>query len=151
MLFSWCFQNDLVVCIAKLGLYILTPFVVYSGDQGIYEYFGEEPAFIYNLLFAVLLVFLLLTLHFTRRKTRFKSTPSDFLLLFMVFLFSILPISAIKNHQLSLVAVKTIIFYFGFEILLGELKNRYNKITLVSMFLILLIGLKGFISLRFFP
>ena len=143
---TWYFKRDYVDQIVKLGLYVVTPFIVYAGDRGIYEYMGNKFALLYNSLFGVLFLFLLLTLNFTRRKTRFQSTPLDFLVVFIIFLISSLPNTVINDYQLGLVAVKTIILFFGYEVLVGELKDRSNKLTTTSLILLALVGIKGLIS-----
>jgi UDP-GlcNAc:undecaprenyl-phosphate GlcNAc-1-phosphate transferase len=146
VIISWFFKRDLVGQITKLGLYVVTPFLVYAGDRGIYQYMGSKFVFLYNSLFGLLFLFLLLTLNFTRRKTRFQSTPLDFLVVFIIFLISSLPNTVINDYQLGLVAVKTVILFFGYEVLVGELRHRSNKLTTASLILLALVGLKGLIS-----
>lgn len=143
---TWYFKRDYVDQITKLGLYVVTPFIVYAGDRGIYQYMGNKFVFLYNSLFGVLFFFILLTLNFTRRKTRFQSTPLDFLVVFIIFLISSLPNTVINDYKLGLVAVKTIILFFGYEVLVGELRDRSNKLTTASLILLALVGIKGLIS-----
>ena len=147
---AWLFKNDLVDQVTKLGLYVVTPFVVYAGDQGIYEYLGKTFSIIYNIAFAVLFVFLMITLNFTRRKTRFKSTPLDFLVVFILFFIFSMPNAINIDYQMGLVSVKTLILFYGYEILVGELRQRTNKMTMASSMLLMIAGLKGLISVGHF-
>ncbi len=83
---------------------------------------------IYNFSFGVLALFVILTLKFTRREKGFKTTPMDFLILFIVLVVPNLPDEQIRAYGMGLVAAKIIVLFFSYEVLMGELRGKFKKL-----------------------
>ena len=147
VLLTWWFKRDRVDSVLKLAMYVITPFLVYTGDSGIYALGDKNFAKFLNLYFVILFVFVLLTLNFTRRMTRFKSTPLDFLVVFIVILISNLPNSALSYFHLGLVAAKTGVFFFSYEVIIGEVRLKSKKLTAVTITLLCIVSFKFVASL----
>jgi UDP-GlcNAc:undecaprenyl-phosphate GlcNAc-1-phosphate transferase len=81
----------------------------------------------------------------TRRSKGFKSSTLDFLVIFVILLISNLPNVALKSYLMGLVAVKTVILYYSYEVLVGELRRGSVRFT-VSV-LAFIIGLNGLVAL----
>ncbi len=130
----------------RLGLYLIAPFVVYfsESDMALSEY--SRAVDFYNLSFGALVLFLLLTLKFTRRKQGFKVTPMDFLILFMALVVPNLPDAQIQSYHMGLLTAKIIVFFFGFEVMLEELRGEFGRITTATIAALVVTGTKGFIS-----
>ena len=79
---------------------------------------------IYNFLYLLLLTSVFLTMKLTRRANGFKSSTLDFLVIFVIILIPNLPDTALKGYLLGLVAVKTVILYYSYEVLMGELRKK---------------------------
>ena len=114
----------------KVVLYLYTPFMIFKCDQGLYLYNSFSVIFIYNFLFFLLLLCVLLTMKFTRRANGFKSSTLDFLVIFVIILIPNLPDIALTGYLLGLVAVKTVILYYSYEVLMGELRKKTIKFTI---------------------
>jgi UDP-GlcNAc:undecaprenyl-phosphate GlcNAc-1-phosphate transferase len=54
----------------------------------------------------------------------------DFLILVIALVVPNLPDSMIRSVQMGELAVKIIVLFFGFEVLLGELRGSTNRLTL---------------------
>ena len=147
VLLTWWFKRDRVDSVLKLAMYVITPFLVYTGDSGLYALGDKNFAKFFNLYFVILFVFVLLTLNFTRRTTRFKSTPLDFLVVFIVILISNLPNSALSYFHLGLVAAKTGVFFFSYEVIIGEVRLKSPKLTATTITLLCVVSLKFIIIL----
>ncbi len=57
--------------------------------------------------------------NFTRKG--FKTTPLDFIVLFVALIVLNLPGTPINSYHMSLIAAKMTEFFFGYEVLMGEL------------------------------
>ena len=85
---------------------------------------------LYNLTYLILLVSVLLTMKLTRRAHGFKSSPLDFLIIFVILLIPNLPDTMFADYGLGLVAAKTVILFYSYEVLIGELRNKYFVLPL---------------------
>lgn len=108
----------------KYGLFLITPFLIFRCDQSVYLMMPYSFIVVYNLLYLVLLVAVLLTLKLTRRVNGFKSSPLDFLVIFVILLIPNLPGTSFANYRLGLVAAKTVIMFYSYEVLIGELRRK---------------------------
>ena len=108
----------------KFCLYLLTPFLIYRCDQSIYLHMAPVLIMLYNLTYLILLVSVLLTMKLTRRTHGFKSSPLDFLIIFVILLIPNLPDTMFADYRLGLVAAKTVILFYSYEVLIGELRKK---------------------------
>ena len=130
------FNKELLDRLAKFGLYLLTPFVIYHCDQWLRMNVGTTFIILYNSAYLVLLVGIFLTMKLTRRSNGFISSTLDFLVIFVILLIPNLPNASVKGYHLGLVAVKTVILFYSYEVLIGEMRKK--SISLPISFIILL-------------
>ena len=133
--------------VAKIALYQFTPFMIYRCDLTLNANLSPLLIGIYNALYLVLLASMFLTMKLTRRSNGFKSSTLDFLVIFVIILIPNLPDSALKGYLLGLVAVKTVILYYSYEVLVGEMRRTSKQFTISAAVFILLVGAKGVITL----
>jgi UDP-GlcNAc:undecaprenyl-phosphate GlcNAc-1-phosphate transferase len=91
-------------------------------------------------------VLAVLTLRFTRRTKGFKATPTDFLILFLALVFPYLLANYIPFENPSMAAVRIIVLFFGYEVLIGELRTKVvslSEATIPSLAMIVFRGLAG--------
>jgi UDP-GlcNAc:undecaprenyl-phosphate GlcNAc-1-phosphate transferase len=129
--------------VIKLNLYLLTPFLIYMGDQSIGDYLSPNWIKIYNLCYAVIFLFIVITLKFTRRKNGFKSSPLDFLVIIIIGLIAILHKNTIDSSLLGFTAIKVIIIYFSYEVLIGELRIKTSKLVSMTALMLILFSVKA--------
>jgi UDP-GlcNAc:undecaprenyl-phosphate GlcNAc-1-phosphate transferase len=144
LLLAWFFNKLILNRISKIALYFFTPFLIYNCDVGLYSKFSHTFVSLYNTLYLMLLVAVFLTMKLTRRSNGFKSSTLDFLVIFVILLIPNLPDVALQGYLLGLVSVKTVILYYSYEVLVGELRrNSSNFIITTAVIILSLNGLKG--------
>ena len=115
--------------ILRIGLYIIVPFLVYLAEAVIRE-LPLNLYRLYHVAFGVMVLFVILTLKFTRRRKGFKTTPMDFLVLFIALLVPNIPDTRILSMHMGMIAAQMIAFLFGFEVLIGELRGELKRQTI---------------------
>ena len=146
MLVAWSTNNDVLNKISKIALYLFTPFIILNCDQELTASISIFLNMVYNLFYFILLLAVFVTMKFTRRANGFKSSTLDFLVIFIIILIPNLPAENIKGHLLGLVAVKTVIIYYSYEVLVGELRKRPSVMCSISIALVLVIA-KGLFTI----
>jgi UDP-GlcNAc:undecaprenyl-phosphate GlcNAc-1-phosphate transferase len=124
------------------ALYLFIPLIVYLSAQ------DERPMVdavyvLYGAAFIGLIVLTVLTLKLTRRKRGFKSTPMDFLILFMALVFPYVLGAYLPVKGLPIVVAKTIMFFFGYEVVMGEMRGKLDGLALASLSSILAVAIRG--------
>lgn len=145
IVFTWFTRSKWIGGALRLGFYFFIPYAVYLSEMDAASQLGARLTEVYNLSFAVLVVFIILTLRFTRRKKGFKATPMDFIVLFIALIVPNLPGCPVKGHHMSLIAAKIIVFFFGYEILMGELRGDYRNVALAFTAVLAVVSLRGFL------
>lgn len=138
-----CVRKKIIGTVLKTTLYLLTPFVIYLSDSNMVPWMSRGLLRCYNISFAFLPFFVILTLKFTRRKNGFKSTPMDFLILFIALVVPNLPDAEIQSYQMGMLAAKIIVLFFSYEVLLGEIRTEFNKLRWATVLALVVIGVRG--------
>ncbi len=126
-------------------LYLFIPFIV-SLSMERAGGFNTPLGRLYNLSYFGLLFFVVLTLKFTRRRQGFKTTPMDFLVLFVALVVPHVLSKYLHLENLTVIAAKTVMFYFSYEVLMGELRGKVTRLAVASMFplgIVIVRGLMG--------
>lgn len=129
--------------VLRLTLYPMIPIVIYWGEVDTVAWMNDKLLQPYNLSFGFLFLFVVLTHKFTRRRSGFKSTPMDFLILFIALVVPNLPDEQIQSYHMGLMAAKIIVFFFSYEVLIGELRLKFNKLGLTTILALVIISVKG--------
>ena len=114
----------------RVVFYLLIPFSVYLG--------GDRMALLsdtllvrgYNASFGAVAVLIILISKFSRRKSGFRSTPMDFLIIILALVVPNLPEQQIQEYQLGLTAAKILLLYFSFEVLQAEMRGKMYRTAL---------------------
>ena len=144
--FDLVYEKEMDRGALRLGFYFFIPYVVYLSEMDAASQVGTRLADAYDLSFAILVLFIVLTLKFTRRKKGFKTTPLDFIVLFVALIVPNLPGGPVKSYHMSLIAAKIIVFFFGYEVLMGELRGDYRNVALAFVSVLAIVSLRGFLS-----
>lgn len=113
----------------RVIIYLLVPFVVYHGDTGTGSLPGGVGERLYEGAFGVLALLMVVISKFSRRREGFRSTPLDLLVIMLAVAVSGLPVQPMEHHRLGFMAAKIIILYFGFEVLMAELRGKYGRLS----------------------
>lgn len=124
-------------------LYLFVPFIVFlsSEQEGVFGFEAAEK--VYQLCYVALVAFAVLTLKLTRRQRGFKTTPMDFLILFMAVVFPYALKSYLPVKNMPAIVARTIMFFFGFEVIMGELRGRLNSLALMAAPALLVVTVRG--------
>jgi UDP-GlcNAc:undecaprenyl-phosphate GlcNAc-1-phosphate transferase len=135
----WIFAKQWLGRTLRMTIYLFVPFAVYLSENSTNYWLDGSPRTIFNMLFGVFSVLILVISKFSRRTSGFKSSPMDFLIIILAVAVPNLPNNQLLEYQYGLVAAKVIMLYFSFEVLLAELRGRYNVIagTLILALLVL--------------
>jgi len=142
ILITWFVKREWAISGLRLTLYLLIPFAIYQSEVNMPSWMAERPFDVYNLSFGLLVLFVILTLKFSRR-AGFKSTPMDFLILFIALAVPNLPDEQIQSYKMGMLAAKIIVLFFSYDILIGELRGELNSIRLATIGSLALISIKG--------
>lgn len=126
-------RSERLGSLLRMTLYLLIPFAVYFSEKNLSITLSIASIKIYNSIYWLLAVVIVLISKLSRRQGGFKSTPLDFLILFIVVIGLNFPEQRIQELSIGLVAVKIIILYFCYEVLLAELQGRFGRIALSTV------------------
>jgi len=145
LFFIMLFEPRWLEKVLRAVLYGLIPCLVYACHVSTVAWLDPDFERVYNYSFLVLVAFVLCMLKFTRRQSGFKTTPTDFLILFIALIVPNLPDAQIQSYQMGLFAAKLIALLFSFEVLIGELRGELNGLSLNVVASLLLIAGRGFL------
>ena len=142
---SWLIKKEWTSGLIEIIVFLLIPFLVYFSekDTGYLVHTAIKDA--YTLSFGVLTIFTLLTLKFTRR-SGFKTTPMDILILLFALVIPNLPDDRIQSWQMGLVSAKIVVLFFSYEVLKVELRLKTKKLNIATLVALLILGARGFIA-----
>jgi UDP-GlcNAc:undecaprenyl-phosphate GlcNAc-1-phosphate transferase len=141
----WQLKKEWLDHVIEIIIFLMIPFLVYLSEKDV-SYLAETTLIkAYAFSFGVLMTFVLFTLKFTRRKG-FKTTPMDFLILFIALVVPYLPDDRIRAWQMGLVAAKIVVLFFTYEVLKGELRLNIRRLSVTGIVALMIISLRGFIG-----
>ena len=132
LLIIWTFKKEWMRGWLTVILYLFIPFIVSLSMERadvLNTFFGG----IYDLAYVGIVFFVVLTLKFTRRRQGFRTTPMDFLILFIALVVPHVLSKYLQVENLTLIAAKTVMFYFSYEVLMGELRGKVTRLAVASM------------------
>ena len=141
----WRFIKNRSLIIIEIAIFLMVPFLVYLNETNVNYLRDTFLIKTYSFSFGALVLFVLLTLKFTRRHG-FTTTPMDFLILLIALVLPNLPDETIRHWQMGFVATKIVVLFFTYEILKGEMRMNIKKLTYTGMLALMIISLRGFIG-----
>ena len=123
----------------------MIPFLAYLSQTDVAYLKHTTWMSIYTYSFGLLIIFVLLTLKFTRR-SGFKTTPMDYLILFIAIIVPNLPDDRIRHWQMGFIATKIVVLFFTYEVLKGELRLNTKKLGFTCVMALMIISVRGFIG-----
>ena len=124
-------------------LYLFTPFLVWLSTERPIAWMRNSYEFLYEISFLVLAFFMITTLKFTHRREGFTIKPTDVLILFVAVVVPFLLGDFIQNKSIPAILTKTVVLYFGYEVLVGELREEYGKLTLFTIIALAVVMVRG--------
>ncbi len=143
ILWTSIFMKNWLTGVLRLSFYLMVPFLLRLGQLDMVSWMNNNTILLYNLSFGVLALFVVLTLKFTRRQKGFKVTPIDFLILVIALVLPNLPDPQIQSNGMGFLATKIVVFFFSFEVLIGELRGKLTQLSMANVVALLVVSLKG--------
>jgi len=141
----WRFRKDRLGDTVQVALYLLIPFVVYQSTNARVAWVGGAALVAYRLSFGALALLDIAVSKLSKRKEGFKSTPLDFLIVFLAVVVPNLPEENLRAYSMGLIAAKTIVFYFSFEVLMAEQRSRPERVAAGTVAALVILLVKGWV------
>lgn len=141
----WQIKKSWASHIIEISIFLMIPFLVYLGETDVIYLTDTALEKAYTYSFGLLIVCVLLTLKFSRR-CGFKSTPMDFLIIFIALVVPNLPDERIQTWQMGLVAAKIVVLFFTYEVLKGELRLDTQRLAITGVLALMVISVRGFLG-----
>lgn len=126
-------------------LYITIPLIVFFSTESGQAYMTRPMMWTYNLAFIVLTFFVIMTLRLTRRRSGFKVSPMDFLIVFIAIIAPFIAGVYGEDKRLTFVAAKSVMLFFSYEVLIGELRGEYTRLVVFTACSLVVIIIRGFL------
>lgn len=139
---SWFLGRGRLASVIRFCVYLLIPFALYLGDVGSPQWLGGMQLRGYNICYGVFALFIMVITKFTRRVEGFKSTPMDFLIIFLVAMLLRVPDTS-HDYHLGMLAARMIVLFFGYELLIAELRGKLGRLTILTLVALLLLAVRG--------
>ena len=140
---TWLLRRKALGAVLIFVLYLTIPLMVFLSETYPPVWMNELVGRIYTVSFGLFGVCILVIAKFSRRKEGFKSTPLDFLILFIVLMLIKVQGEQLQDLKLGVIAAKIVIFYFCYEVLLAEQRHNYTRVALITFVTLIVFSLKN--------
>lgn len=140
VLLGLTFLPKLAPYFVRGGLYLSSTFLLYVSDEVWMKATAPVPVS-YHIFFGAIAVMVLLCMRFDG-KSRFQTTPLDYLMVCLAVIFPFLPEVRTDISTFSLFAAKLIVLFFSFELLLHAFSDRVRQLGLVSLWVLFGLGIR---------
>jgi UDP-GlcNAc:undecaprenyl-phosphate GlcNAc-1-phosphate transferase len=128
----------------RLVVYVAIVFIVYLTNTYQPAYLAGTDPVTYTF-FGLLMAGIALTIRYANG-AGFNVTPMDFLVVMAVLELAVMTNNGMVDANMTAVALKTIILFYGAELILGKLKRRWNIFTVSVLVSLLVIGTRGLMA-----
>lgn len=129
----------------RFVLFLTIPLILYLVKQEKAFWVSPQLVNLYHISFGITAFFIILVTKYSRRLQGFRMTTMDFLIVFIGVVIPNLPDHSIQSHQLGLLTVQIVVLLFGYEVLIKELRGRFNSLTASTLISLGLISIRGFL------
>lgn len=144
----WYLKKTWLYRLITVAIYLIVPIVVYLSTENI-GFLQNHPVWLdaYGMVYIFLVFAVIVTLKLTRRRRGFKATPMDFLIFFLALVAPYAAGTYIQHKEIASMAAKTIMFFFSYEVLIGELRGSVDKLTFSTACSLVVLAGRGFFSI----
>jgi UDP-GlcNAc:undecaprenyl-phosphate GlcNAc-1-phosphate transferase len=128
----------------RMLVYVTVVFVVYLLNTYQPAYLSGADPVTYTFFF-ILVAAIALSIRL-QKGGRFHVTPTDFLIFLTVIGLMVLSKNGIVSSGITSIVLKTIILYFGCELLFSKMTSRINPLTVSALAALLVIGTRGLLT-----
>jgi UDP-GlcNAc:undecaprenyl-phosphate GlcNAc-1-phosphate transferase len=124
-------------------VYVGIVFVVYLSSTYQPEYLAGADWVTY-IFFGFLVAGIGLSIRFSDQG-KFNVTPMDYLVVLAVLVIAVLASSKVVDGTMTAIALKSIILFYGCELIFTRMQHRLNAFTVSMLAALLVIGVRGLI------
>ena len=146
LLAIWTFRKTWLHVALTFALYFFIPSLVYFSVMSEPASFDGTLGMLYDLSYLALVFFIIMTLKMTVRRKGFKPTTMDFLILFIALVVPSIAGTYIDDRRLGLMVARTIMFLFSYEVLMGELRGKLDRLAIAAMASLTVVIVRGWIA-----
>ena len=128
----------------QIALFLAIPIIVFLAELQLSPMAGQWLWAGQLAVYGLVMMAAMLTLKFTRRKTGYRASPLDYLIIFIAVVVPNIPDPAIQSYHMGLLATKVITLFLGYAVLLGELRQLTPWLVITSFVPLLLICGRSF-------
>lgn len=140
---TWTIRKEWLGRLFMPCLYVFIPLLVYAGELGAAEWLSPRAVRLHTLAYLVLAFFAVTTLKFTMRKGGFRITPMDFIVVVLALAVTALPRELLPEEAIKSVIPKILTLFFGYEVLVGELRGNLSKLAAVTIGALAVVAVRG--------
>jgi len=128
----------------RLLLYMTVIFVVYllNTYQPAYLLGADVVTYVFFGMFVVAIGLSIRFMH----EGDFNVTPTDFLVVLALLLLIVLTGTHLVDSGITAIALKSIILFYGVELVLNRMKSRWNMVTVSALLSLLVISIRGLLE-----
>ena len=145
LLAVWIFWKNLLGLSLRLILFLIIPLTLYLGETERLDLISLNMLKGFHLAFVILAFFVIFSIKFSRRVKGFRVTTMDYLIIFIALVVPNLPGQVIQSQFLGVLAVKLIVLLFGYEVLITELRGKFDALAVSTLAALAIVGLRGII------
>ncbi|HEX9157641.1 MAG TPA: MraY family glycosyltransferase, partial [Syntrophales bacterium] len=143
ILMTRIWKKEWLFNILRVTLYMLAPVVVYAGDKESAAWAAGLAGRLCTMSFGVLALLDIAVSKFSKRRDGFKSTPLDFLILMLAIGIPNMPERSLQEYNLGMIAAKIIILFFSLEVVMAELRKRFDRFAVVTGVVLAVLFVRG--------
>lgn len=147
LLLSRFLLKKILAMVMRLSIYVMTPVLIFLGAQQQNDFLCAATALlpkIQVIIYGVMAFFAILVVRLSRR-SGYKSTPLDFLILFTALVIPNFSAQGLGMQHMGMVTSQIITLFYSYEVLLVELRNENDLALVTTGGMLLLSGLRAFI------
>lgn len=132
--------------ILRFSIYLTGPLLIYLAETSPAPLIFTRLLDLNTMGFFVLALFVILTLNLTQRRQGFKITSLDILVFIVILVLPNLPTTHLQAADISITLGKTLILFFGYDVLAGEMRGDSGILALPFVAGLCVLALRGMVG-----
>ncbi|MCK4951313.1 MAG: hypothetical protein KAS48_05800, partial [Gammaproteobacteria bacterium] len=128
----------------RLSVYVTAAMLIFLVDQFLSGHGNVDTYFKIELGYFIVLSFSIALIIRWAKDVKFSTTPTDYLMVFVVIAFGVITRSYTEEHGFGAILIKAIIFFYGCEVIINRGSKVWNRVMRYAVLLSLgIIGIRG--------